>query len=303
MKSLQCKQCGSVNFEKIKGGYKCKFCGTEYYTDFVLYPKFYINPSQKKLSLLIFIIILTMSAVVSFFLLYNTSSSVVIPSHIPIQSSNNASEVKPIETFGDDHIEKEKVVKGELYNLYPNPDSIGNIYFIGLFKNTGEAPIGHQSVSILLLSKSGEKVSVGSGYTFQDMLYSGEETHIKILVQNAKPYNRYETKYEVEAVIDYRLKMKKPNLKIRKSYLRDGSYKSYYTVAGEVENTDTRVLKYVNIGVAVYGKDNKLLGFNDTFIDEKSLKPGEYSLFSVDFYSVAEKPSKFKIETKALTDN
>ena len=77
----------------------------------------------------------------------------------------------------------------------PLPDRIGNIYFVGIYRNTGEAAIDRPRVEATLWDAKEGKLAVGSASARSTTLLPGEEVPIKILVQHAPAYASVTTRW------------------------------------------------------------------------------------------------------------
>ncbi|UCF41641.1 MAG: hypothetical protein JSW43_04750, partial [Gemmatimonadota bacterium] len=58
---------------------------------------------------------------------------------------------RPMAEYGGGAVQKPLKVSAEVTDLTARPDSIGNIYFVGIYRNTGEAAIERPRVELTLL--------------------------------------------------------------------------------------------------------------------------------------------------------
>lgn len=299
---LQCKQCSGTDFKKLSDNeYKCNYCGTVEMTWYAAGQ--FEHSKADKIKVLPFVLMIFGLIAVLLYSMFSVESPQISrpESKSEIQSFEKASskllkeDKTPIgsKEYNSDSIEKEKSLSGTFENISEIPDSIGNVYFIGFFKNTGEGVIRKPVVNILLYSKDGRKVAVGSGYGFHPFLRPGEKTPIRVLISKAPEYTRYEVKYKVKAPYRY-TKLIRPKCEMKNAKIQAGKY-GRREVAGELYNLSDQIIKYAKIAVVVYGEDKKIIGYYTKYLAEKELAGGDYSPFRISLYSVKKQPKSFQL--------
>lgn len=215
-----------------------------------------------------------------------------------IGDSKGADETaEPPQHFGAGAVEQEKSLTATFTELTPLPDSIGNIYFVGLYKNTGEATIERPQVEITLLDANKKKLSVGHGYSAPSALLPGEETPVKILVQKAPPYDVAQFKITPErqrygSAKHFKLSVEGPRL----AAANFGGY----DLTGTVRNKDSEAAQHVQLIILLRDAKNAIVGMDSGFLGQKLLPPGDDTPFRVHISQVRGKPTHFSIYTSAL---
>lgn len=206
-------------------------------------------------------------------------------------SGETATPSKPTE-YGSEAVVEEKIVKAEFIDAVPLPDRIGNIYFVGIYRNTGEAAIDRPRVEATLWDAKKEKLAVGSGFGAFNNLLPGEEVPIKILVQHAPAYASVTYKVAPE-----RLRYgstARPKLQIEKPKLEPAPF-SGYRLSGTVRNNDAADVQFVHIIALLLGEDRKIVGMQDGFAAQRELPAGDHSPFSLQILQSTRPPKSFRL--------
>lgn len=206
-------------------------------------------------------------------------------------SGETATPSKPTE-YGSEAVVAEKIVKAEFVDAVPLPDRIGNIYFVGIYRNTGEATIDRPRVEATLWDANKEKLAVGSGFGAFNNLLPGEEVPIKILVSHAPAYASVTYKVSPE-----RLRYgstERPKLLIEKPKLEAAPF-SGYRLSGMVRNNDSADVHFVHIVALLLGEDRKIVGMQDGFAAQRELPAGDRSPFDLHITQSARPPKSFRL--------
>lgn len=198
---------------------------------------------------------------------------------------------KPSE-YGSEAVVEEKIVKAEFVDAVPLPDRIGNIYFVGIYRNTGEAAIDRPRVEVTLWSDKKEKLAVGSGYGAFNNLLPGEEVPIKILVQKAPAYASVTYKVAPERVRFG--STARPKLAIEKPKLEPAQFGGY-RLSGTVRNNDAADVRFVHIVALLLGDDRHIVGMADGFAGQRDLPAGDHSPFQLQIMSTSRPPMSFRL--------
>lgn len=198
---------------------------------------------------------------------------------------------QPIE-YGSDAVVKEKIVKAEFVDPVALPDRIGNVYFVGIYRNTGEAAIERPRVEATLWDDKKQKVAVGSGFAAFNNLLPGEEVPIKILVQRPPAYASVTYKIAPERVrfgttMRFKLAIEKPKLAPAPT--------SGYHLTGTVRNNDASEVRFVHIVALLLGEDHSIVGMQDGFIAQRELPAGDHSPFQLQILQTARPPKSFRL--------
>lgn len=219
------------------------------------------------------------------------------PRNPSITGDSPGETAEPPQHFGAAAVEPEKRLTATFRELTPLPDSIGNVYFVGLYKNTGEATIERPQVELTLFDANKKKLSVAHGYAAPSALLPGEETPVKILVQKAPSYDVAEYKITPErqrygTAKHFKLAVEGPRL----AAAQFGGY----DLTGTVRNKDSDAVQHVQLIILLRDAKNAIVGMDSGFLGQKLLPPGDESPFRVHLSQVRGKPTQFSIYTSAL---
>lgn len=198
--------------------------------------------------------------------------------------------------FGADAVEAPKSVLAAFHDAVAVPDRIGNVYFIGIYKNTGQATIDHPRVEATLWDSDKHKLAVGAGFAPQMNLLPGEETPVKVLVQHAPKYA------SVTYNVDPRpLRYGAPerfSLTISGAKLQPDPY-SGYRLTGRVRNDSNKAVQFVHLAALLLDEGKTIVGMQDGFSAQRVLPPGDESPFMLHITSAARTPKSFRLYTSA----
>lgn len=293
---MQCKQCSSHDFKKISDSvFRCNYCGTNYYNDGTLVPGGVPSAAgtmNRNRNALIMgaVVALTVTFGATVFIFMGSSSRPTSPAVSGGQKQGQPD--KPIE-FGPEAVQNKPKPTGSFTRIAEIPDSIGNVYFMGIYKNTGESVMQKPMVTMVLYSADGRKVAAGNGYAIRETLQPGEETPVIVLVNKPPKYARYEAKSEPEA--PYGVPRERPKMAFRNVVMKQGVY-SGYVITGEIVNKDRKDARWVNTMALLIDRDNRIIGGGTGYLAEKSLKAGDYSPFHIDVTTVKGTPRSFRID-------
>jgi hypothetical protein len=294
IKPLLCRQCGSHDIRIVDGKYVCHYCGTVHYDagarklleifTGLLHGK---NAKAAVISAAAAILVIAGSA---FFLVNRLGVHAGDTGTFPVEKPD-----KPAEA-GKDAIEPEKKVNAEFSGITPLPDVIGNIYFVGMYENTGETPV-YPRAEIALYNTKGEKVAVAKGYGIRGYIMPGEKTPIMVLVQKAPPYKTVKSIGIPEAPSYYQ---PRPKLVFSKLKMSSPEHRfDYYATTGRVKNTSGEDAQYVQVAVTAFDSSGRIIGHAGTFLGQTVLRNGEEAPFSIDFHIMKGSPARFTVEYSA----
>lgn len=294
IKPLLCRQCGSHDLRLEKGRYVCHYCGTVHY-----------NAGARKLLDLVTALAgknrraAVISAIVSVLVLAGFAA--YLSSRNPAPSAGGRSGVpvekgsSPVEV-GKDAIEPEKKAGAEFTDINPLPDVIGNIYFVGMYTNTGETPV-YPRAEIALYNEKGEKVAVARGYGIRGYIMPGEKIPISVLVQRAPSYKTVKSIGIPEAPSYYQ---PRPKLAFSKLSMTSPEHRfDYYRVSGRVRNASGDNAQYVQMAVTVFDSSGRIIAYASNFLGQTVLRTGEEAPFSVEFHIMKGKPERFRVDYSA----
>lgn len=202
---------------------------------------------------------------------------------------------KPVE-YGSDSVVAPKAVLATFTDAVAVPDRIGNIYFIGVYKNTGEAAIDHPRVEATLWDAKKEKLAVGAGFAPFMNLLPGEEVPVKILVQHAPAYESVTYHVAPQAVrigspARFKTTIEKPKL--------EPAAFGGYRLSGQVRNNDRSDVQFVHIVALLRDSKRSIVGMIDGFPGQRQIPAGDFSPFSLQGSTLRGTPSTFVLYTFA----
>lgn len=183
----------------------------------------------------------------------------------------------------------------EVTALTPVPDSIGNLYFIGLYRNTGEATISLPRVELTLWSRDRQKLAAATGFAVRHTLAKGEMTPVKVLFTHAPAYA------EVTAHADpqrERYGRPRPRLELGEARLLPDRYFGY-RVTGTVKNPGPAAAQYVEIIALLYDEQERIAAMASRFIAPTVLPPGQQCPFAVAVTPVQGRPARVQLDYQA----
>ena len=198
--------------------------------------------------------------------------------------------------YGSEAVVAPKAVRASFTDAVALPDRIGNVYFVGIYKNTGEAVIERPRVEATLWDEKKQKLAVGSGYAPFGNLLPGEEVPVKILVQHAPAYQSVTYHVAPEAMrfgepTRFKLTVEKPKL--------EPAPFGGYRLSGVVRNGDSRDVQFVHLAAVLLDGKHRIVGMLDGFAGQRVLPAGDNSPFSIQALRAEGTPTSFRLYTFA----
>jgi hypothetical protein len=215
----------------------------------------------------------------------------------PAPASGPESRGQPATEYSGAAVVAPKVVTASFTDAVALPDSIGNLYFVGLYKNTGEAAIERPRVEVTLWDAGKHKLAVAQGYSSGMALVPGAEIPIKILVQHAPVYDSVTYKVEPEAM--HYGSPRNFELHLENPLLQPDSF-SGYRLTGSVTNKDKDPAKFVQVIALLLGSGKQIIGMQEGYVAQQVLPAGDSCPFNIRFTLVNGKPASFKLYTSAM---
>jgi len=296
IKPLQCVQCGSHDIRRKKDGFVCNYCGTIHYGGgaVALAAAVLAFVRRHKAVTVITASLLLLVIALSIALLTGRETA----RWNGMSGAGGESGRGAIEKGGDSK-EPEKKVSAEFTHIAALPDGIGNIYFVGMFVNTGETPV-YPRAEIALYDAGGKKVAAGRGYGIRNYILPGERSPVQVLVTDAPVYASVRSigVPEIPGYYQERPKMEISGLNMK----RPESSIDRYRVRGIVKNISGKNARYVQVAVAVFDGSGKIIGYAANFIGQTLLAAREESPFSVEIHLMKGMPARYIVEYDALPD-
>jgi hypothetical protein len=174
-----------------------------------------------------------------------------------------------------------------------------SVWFYGVVKNTGDAPLDHPRINVELWDQ-GKRTRVGQahGYTDRFVLPPTEVTSFRVLASKPPPFA------EATATADLRLRQHRPEdgkltLRSQRLTLRQ----PFVELTGTVANDDNRPLRFAKIIVLARDKAGRPIAQTSTYSTPHTLAPGATAPFST-FFLLRKKPAQldFDLEGTPITD-
>ena len=296
---MQCRQCSSLDLKKITDTeYRCNYCGATYFRDAV--PQgggkpvsASVKPDRRRVLIvsMIGMAVAIMAGAAAFLMMKGG------PRPVPVGTSTATDRrVKPdsLSEFGREAIREEPKPRGTFTRVAEIPDSIGNVYFMGVYRNTGESVMQKPMITVILYSAEGRKAASGRGYAIRESLPPGEETPVIILVSNPPKYARFEVRNDPEPPYAF-AKQERLKMAFRNVIMQRGRY-SGYEIAGEIANNGRKAGRWVNIIALLLDRDNRIIGGGTGYLAENTLKAGDYGPFRIDITTVRGEPRSFILD-------
>ncbi len=287
---MQCKNCSGNEFKKTaSGNFKCSYCSTLYYEE----------TEKKDLSRIL----------AKKNILIPTAAIVIITIIVYAAFSFTRGRIEPVDNsvnnYTFDNKEKLPEPMGEIISVDSIPDSIGNVYFLVMYKNSGKVSLNRPEVTIRLLSAKNEKIASGKGFAFIDKLNPGEITPVYILVTNCPVYSKYELDFTPELpfiIPQGGVFGRKFSGEFFDVTLTQTDSSNNHKLRGKIKNSSEYDAQYVQIAAILYNKQDKVIGYGTTYINEKKLKPGGFDFFEIYLTTVTDKPEYYKLYFEGNVD-
>lgn len=301
---LQCRQCSSTALDPVsETAYRCRYCGSMTVTDGTQKSGMTAQGQQARRivpsrAIAIGLATLTAAGVIAGVIAFRSvRQTATIGASRDDTSRTSTGVARPLHETGGDAIEKETPPRAEYRGVSVIPDVIGNVYFAGLYHNSGTVPIRTPSVTVVLFGADGRKLATGKGYAIREALLPGEETPVVVLVSKAPRYARYEVSHTPEPPYPSTNK-DRPAMTIRRVALARNNYGGW-EITGEIVNASRKSVKFVNVVAVVLDAGKKIVGTGTDYIREDTLAPGDYSPFRISASTVTGAPASCRIDYEA----
>ena len=173
-------------------------------------------------------------------------------------------------------------------------NSMGALYFFGEITNTGDLPLGHPRVSVVLYDAAGQALGKELGYATQDFVVPGQRVPIKALFRQPPEWTRFEVLFKPEAARYNGFLVYTDLSPSEMTFARDPSLG--YSLSGMIKNIGERQARFVQVVVTLYNADGQVVGVDGTFARPNGLAPNESAPFKVPFYLTAGEPTSYRAQ-------
>ncbi|MBE7413116.1 MAG: hypothetical protein L6Q54_09480 [Leptospiraceae bacterium] len=174
-------------------------------------------------------------------------------------------------------------IKGEVVDLNPVPDVIGNVYFLGICRNTGERAIHYGKVTVKLFDDNKNEVSSVFGYCIKKQLMKGETSPVKVLASMPPKYKSYSANLSSENLSSTDVPL--PVIKTINSKLVQGQYnRKSFSISGMLENSSAKSVSNISVICITYNSKKQIISIDSLPIPNQTLEPSEKINFSVPLY-------------------
>jgi len=292
----ECPQCSGNSFKELSPNeVQCEYCGSKFYLDTSngsLKKKGFAgrigSRKNNRTALIVIVIILGMGLVTA------------IISHNEKKEKRRRIERRYTVSGKLRKISSHKSsvplgsLKGEFFMISEIPDVIGNVYFTGLYKNTGKGPLNKPKVTIVLYSPDGKKVASGYGYAIRRFLLPGEVTPVRILIRNPPRYSRYQVYDEPKPPYSF-TRLERGNAAFENVRIEARRY-SGYELRGSIVNKGSDVMRSIRLAIVLKDDEGKITGYGSQYVPTPPLGPGDDAPFHITVYRTFRKPVSWLID-------
>ncbi|HQP47675.1 MAG TPA: hypothetical protein PKX12_03005 [Spirochaetota bacterium] len=298
-----CPQCSGTLFKELSADeVQCEYCGT----------KFFLNESggslkkhgivsgsgnkkNNRTAVAVIAIILGLGLVSAIFSfrdkqqgLQTTSGKLNSISSGKSAVSSNTAESRLRSAY------REGDLRGSFSMISEIPDSIGNVYFIGFYKNTGREALNRPKITLVLYSPEGRKVASGYGYAIRSFLLPGESTPVRIIVRTPPRYSRYEVYDEPKPPYSF-YRLNRGKAVFENVRIEAGRF-SGYELQGSVVNKGSSVMRSIQLAAVLKDSGGAITGYGSQFVAAPPLAPGNYAPFRIQIFRTIRKPVSWVID-------
>ena len=173
-------------------------------------------------------------------------------------------------------------------------NSIGALYFFGEITNTGDLPLDHPTVSVVLYDEAGQALGNEPGYAAQGFVAPGQRVPVKVLFIRPPKWSRFEVLFKPQAARYAGLLTYTDLSPSAMNFAREPSLG--YSLSGMIRNSGTRQVRFVQAVVTLYDADGQVVGVEGTFARPSDLAPNESAPFKVSFYLTAAEPVSYRAQ-------
>jgi hypothetical protein len=181
---------------------------------------------------------------------------------------------------------------GEFTFHHKRSSSGNNFYVLGEIENTGEVPLDHPKLIVVLKDESGKEVGTDFGFAERDIIYPGQKSPISALV--SEPPSHASMEYELVLRKATYFPSMVEGLKLDDPKVTRADWGSGFKAEGKVENQGSQPAKFVKIEAQGLDAEGKLLGLHTTYADGDVLAPGDSARFSFLSLYFDEEPAKYE---------
>ncbi|MCX7677822.1 MAG: hypothetical protein N2316_01245 [Spirochaetes bacterium] len=291
MRTLKCENCAGNDFEKIsQTEYRCRYCGSTHIIEPDISPtykkQFSTNMPQKRF----FLVLILLIVIVGLLLVVFWRSRMSTTNRTPILKIKPS----PPSQFDAENISIASPPTASFDQIVAIPDSIGNCYFAGIYKNTGKSPIRYPMVVITLYSGDGKKIAQNRGYSIREILYPGEETPISVLITHVPKWERVEATFQPELPYYYTAH-ERPLMKFQNCTIHKLRFTGY-EIRGEIVNKSEKPAKRIRMIAAVFDREKKIIGIGRNYVPATSIAPNDYSPIAIRIIPITGVPHSFMLD-------
>jgi hypothetical protein len=150
-------------------------------------------------------------------------------------------------------------------------NSIGALYFFGEITNTGDLPLDHPTVSVVLYDEAGQALGNEPGYAAHGFVSPGQRVPVKVLFIRPPKWSRFKVLFKPQAARYAGFLTYTDLSPSAMNFARDPSLG--YSLSGMIKNSGTRQVRFVQAVVTLYDADGQVVGVEGTFARPSDLRP------------------------------
>ncbi len=185
-------------------------------------------------------------------------------------------------------------------NSYEDP--VGSLRFLLEVRNMNDFDVENVKATVFLHDTDGQTIQSETGYARLDVLRTGGRLHIMVVFFLASPeFSTYEVQIEGQEA-DYLAELLHQDLQIVEQTGRVGQWVPY-EVLGQVHNAGGRDAESVNLVVACYDDDGKVVAVGTGRPAERVIPVGDSADFLVSIGAVAGEIANCNVQAEGLIAN
>jgi hypothetical protein len=210
------------------------------------------------------------------------------PAYAPAVTTAKATAARPTPAGNDG---QEITPKASLARVREGRTSIGGLFWLATYTNSGTVPIADPSAVASLFDATGKRVAEQPGYAVKKLLAPGESTPMLILVANAPKFAKAVVNLRDPEAPRYARDVLTPAVK----EFTVGKGRFGRSAVGTVRNDQQTALRFIQIVVVGRDAQGDIVSYADGYATAKQLAPGQESGFDISLGTFEiEKPAKWE---------
>ncbi|MDF3820885.1 hypothetical protein P3G55_13295 [Leptospira sp. 96542] len=177
----------------------------------------------------------------------------------------------------------------EILNFGFVPDVIGNIYYIGKFKNIDERALDFTKIEISLVDNEQNVIGSYFGYAESNAMSSGDVSYFNVLMENPPSYHSYTVKF---TAMERTYSIPESNFVITGLKLKKSDHG--YSLVGKMINDNAKIMNYTKVDCILLNKAGEIIDINYYYLTDENFEPFSSKDIQVDFSVTKVIPKSFE---------